>query len=261
MCAQEKPKRVVHLNGNAVIRPILKSIRDSSDAVAFGLSAINETDPKNVPPVSGLFVQITHTAPEEEEADDRRATLQQWIIYRGITEIARSIRESLESAHIFIELVKAAPEMKTGGRFNEVREAAQISADRARFPELVEMVREGLAKEMGFHEELNSMQKIRNCLEHRNGFVAERDVDEAGELRLTFPIWVLTVRHNGNDEEHELDQPVFVPEGGEVLLRRTSMEKVFRLQEKIQFSPKEFMQIAFSCYFFATDIGTKLPTY
>jgi hypothetical protein len=225
------------------------------------LSAISETDPKNVPLVSGQFVQFTHSAPEGEEADERRAILQQWIICRGVMEIARSIRESLESAHIFIELVKAMPELKTGGGFNAVREAARGSADRARFPELVEMVRNGLAKEMDFHEELNSIQKLRNCLEHRNGFVAERDIDEAGELRLTFPVWILTVRHNGNDEEHELDQPIFVPEGGQVLVRRTSMEKIFRLQEKIEFSPKEFMQLAFSCYLFATDIGTKLPTY
>jgi hypothetical protein len=45
----------------------------------------------------------------------------------------------------------------------------------------------GLTTPLAFGAEFLSIQKVRNCLEHRGGVVGTQDADIDGILRLSFP--------------------------------------------------------------------------
>lgn len=213
--------------------------------------------------VQGLSMGFNFNGPEMN-VEDKRRHYRNWVLSKGFQDLARGVRSSLEEAYFYITVLKWVPETITFGQLQERLDEVRNRANRTNFPDLLSFVNSELATPMTFAEEFLSIQKVRNCLEHRDGIVSDKDIDEVtGNLKLMVPCIRLVIR--ADDGTEHLFAPGTIidthayPAGAEVLLRRSTYEKVYTLGEKISFTSQEFTEIAMSCYLFAQDLGGKLP--
>jgi hypothetical protein len=102
-------------------------------------------------------------------------------------------------------------------------------------------------------------------LEHREGVVKQRDLDDARNiLILSFPI--LKIFYMRGEEEIELEHDHRVDDGRgqpdvEILGRLVTRSKTYRLGDRVTFSETEFSEIAMACSFFGQQLAARLPPH
>src|SRR3954453_74879 len=107
-------------------------------------------------------------------------------------------------------------------------------------------VNAGLIAQLAFADEFASLQKVRNCLEHRAGTVGAEDIDQTGHLTLTLPR--LKMFHvNPAGEEVELAAGVIIDTHehtgiAEIMIKREIRTKSYALGEKVTFNSAEFSE-------------------
>lgn len=190
--------------------------------------------------------------------EERRETFRNWILSKGFQDLARAIRETLEEAIFYIEMTKLDAGKTTWGKFQAHMAKIRASANRPPFPALMEEVNCGLTERMSFDVEFQSLQKVRNCLEHRGGRVGQKDLDpETGVMTLSFPR--LKVFYGKGEEEAEVYEGQFFEKGAEIYIRRDTRSRTYALNEPVIISTSEFFEVAMAYQLFALDLVGKLP--
>jgi hypothetical protein len=233
------------------------ALKTSTDALAIFLNALAATDLDKIPPLPGSFQQFGVTL-ADVDTDARRVLLVNWILGKGFHDLTRAVRQSLEEAFFYIRIFHSQPESMTYGELMERLKVFAREANAMNFPDLMRAVSDGLVSPLSFAAEFVSLQKARNCLEHRAGRVGAKDVDADGELKLSLPIWYMFVKHG--DEEIPIVGEMLIQAGDSVMIRRETMKKVFKLGEPLEISAADFTRIAQACLYFSIDLGSKLPT-
>jgi len=185
-----------------------------------------------------------------------------WLLCRGFQELARSIRQMLEEAFFYNSMVEFAEkelsQTNTWGLLQNQIGAFRKTAVDANFSDLIKLVNRRLTSPLYFEKEFLSLQKVRNCLEHRNGIVAERDVDPKTKiLRLALPR--LKISHEEDGKEIELSKGSFIEKNTIIKFKNVIEEREYKLGDRVVFNPAEFHDIGFGCWAFTRDLGGKLP--
>lgn len=206
----------------------------------------------------------------ELSATERREAFRNWVLAKGFQDLARGIREALEEALFFLSMLEMPSGIVTTWPAVEARMAEiRGTAAKLNFPTLMAQVNAGLTEPMAFEAEFHSLQKVRNCLEHRGGKVGAKDVDpETGLLILTFPC--LKAFYLRGEEEIELvvgevidthspDNPFGKNEEVPIYIKRTTRSREYKVEEPVIIGDRDFFEIALACQMFASDVATKLP--
>lgn len=251
----------ITLSPDGVGRPGLLAARDVSEIVRFAFHAMGQSDLSIPPPIAGGAISYDMGS-GAGSAEERRVLYENWILSKAFTELARGIRETLEEAYLFIRLAGLLQEVTTLDMFIRERDQARQRAQRASFPELIVTVNEALTDPLSFSSEFESLQKVRNCLEHRAGNVGVRDIDSSGSLVLSLPR--LKIFYYRGTEEVELEAGARIEPGDDrehvkVFVKREARERIYALGERVTFSADDFHEIAFSCNLFINDLVNKLP--
>lgn len=237
------------------------------DAVGTSLRAL-EKDSCEQPESWGGPFGIRLDGPELS-AEERRSEFKNWVLAKGFQDLTRGVREGLEEAYFYLGVVQKLTYSKTTLKeieqlFSKLRHKAAAK----NFPELLADVNDGLSKPVAFDTEFQSLQKVRNCLEHRGGVVGKRDVDlSTGLLTLSFPRMKFFYVRGGEEIEIEIGKAIdthsnenpFGKEEVTIMMRRVARSKMYRLGENVLIEPIDFFEIALACHLFASDVATKLP--
>ena len=258
----EMKEVVVTFNPDAVGRPGLLAARDASEVVRFAFHAMEQTDLSTPPPIAEATISYD-MGTGAMSAEERRTLYESWILSKAFTELARGIRETLEEAYLFTRIVGLVNQRHpTVDEFNAEQDQGRKWAKQASFPNLMAAVNEALTGPLIFSSEFESLQKVRNCLEHRGGMVGKRDVDDSGLLLLSLPRLRLFCMRGEQEIEIELGARVDSGDGREhveVRLGRATRVRKYELGEMVRFSAVDFHEIAHSCYLFIDDLIRKLP--
>jgi hypothetical protein len=249
------------LHGNAVVAPALRAIEQSIEIVSFCLVALEQADLSKPIEFEASRFQMKF-ANSDASTESRKAEYVNWILSRGFQELARGIRQMLEEAFFYNSMIEFSesklPQTRTWGELQERMSEFREAATRASFPELMKLVNIGLTSPLHFESEFLSLQKVRNCLEHRGGTVAEKDTDPTTKLlRLALPRVKIFREEQG--KEIELGKGSHVEKDTLVGFKNVVEEREFKLGERIVFNPSEFHDIGYGCWLFASDLGSKLP--
>lgn len=142
---------------------------------------------------------------------------------------------------------------------NEMRKRAL----RLSFPDLLTKVNSQLTSPLQFAQEFTSIQRVRNCLEHRDGMVRKQDLDDIGNmLTLSFPR--LKLFYMREREEIELAEGERVDDqrgepSVQILGRLVTRTKTYCLGDRVMFTGSEFTEIAMACCFFGQQLAASLP--
>ena len=194
-----EPKALhITLNPNGVAAPAQRAVLVASQVVGICLRGLANDD-LSPPEMRGGFIGYKFDGLEMSE-EECRETYQNWLLSKGFQDLARGVRETLEEAVFYLAMVKRQPGITTRAAIEA--EIAEVRANAAKlsFPKLLEEVNAALTEPMAFDAEFLSLQKVRNCLEHRGGRVGARDAEAAtGTMTLSFPR-LRMFYHRGNEE-------------------------------------------------------------
>ena len=245
------------LNADAVIAPALRAMRLSSEMMSIGLAALETADLSNPPPLTAGFFALGFEGVEDPVAKKTQYTA--WLLAKGFQELARGLRATLEEAYVFVNVPKLIQNPMTLSDLQAGMAGVQRKANKLNFPDLTAAVQEDLQGPMNFVEEFTSLNRVRNCLEHRHGIVGQTDLDVGEQvMRLRIPRLKVMIQQQG-EAEVELIAPLHVQKKSIVSVTPDSRERQFVLGETITFDAAQFQEVAMGCWFFANDIGTKLP--
>ncbi|MGO4307983.1 hypothetical protein [Cupriavidus sp. RAF12] len=239
----------------------MKAARDASEIVRFALNSLANSDLSIAPPVMGHPIAYDMGS-SANNADERRTLYTNWILSQAFSEVVRGIRDSLEEAYFFLQLAKIHDGPIKSDAFNALMSESRKEAQRAKFPDLIASVNKELTAALAFTTEFQSLQKVRNCLEHRGGIVGTQDADADGVLTLSLPrIRVFYIR---GTEEVELVPGSTVDPGDdrdnvEIYSQRVTRTRSYRVGERVTFTADEFHEISFACTLFLGDLVAKLP--
>jgi hypothetical protein len=249
------------LHGDAVVAPALRAVEQSVDVVSFCMQSLEKTDLSKPPEFESSRFQMKFTG-TNVSAEERKTRYMNWVLSKGFQDLARGIRGMLEEAYFYISmmdfLIKGSAQKTTWGSLQEKIQEYRKQAGAANFPDLMEAVNKGLTSPLHFEKEFLSLQQVRNCLEHRNGVVSERDADkDTRSLKLSLPH--LRIYGEKDGKQIELGKGSFVEKDTMILFKNEIQVREFKLGERIVFKAEEFHDIGFGCWAFAQDLGSKLP--
>jgi hypothetical protein len=254
----------ITLNASGVAAAAQRAAWQCCEIVTFCLQSAAASDLSKQPEIVTNALAYKFTGPDMTAAE-RFGLYENWMLAKGFHELARGVRESLEEAIFYIELLKSQQTHTTWSEFQIKIAAIRKRAGRLPFPALLTEVNAGLTAPLAFVDEFASFQKVRNCLEHRGGTVGVEDTDQTGHLILTLPrLKMFYVNPAG--EEVELARGVIIDTHEHtgmagILMRREIRTRSYALGEKVAFNSAEFSEIAFACNMFASDLAAKLPTW
>lgn len=263
-----KPQALqITLNPNGVAEPAQRVVIIASQVVGTALRALANDD-LSPPDMQGGHWGYQFNGLEMTDAE-RRETYQNWILAKGFQDLARGVRETLEEAAFYLAMIKCEPGMTTLAKVEADMAGIRAAAAKLQFPKLLEDVNAGLTEPMAFDAEFLSLQKVRNCLEHRGGRVGVRDVDESGSMTISFPRLRAFYRRGAAEVEiapgevidtHDSNNPFGKGEDVPIYINRVTRTRTYALDEPIVISASDFYEIAMACQLFASDVAAKLPT-
>jgi hypothetical protein len=251
----------MNLDPAGVAAPSQRAALIASDVVAACLTALEGVD-LGKPRMPNQFIQRQLRGPAMT-SDERRTMYESWLLTRGFQDLARGIRQSLEEAFLYLAIIANPPRSGTLEDIEAEIDAIRARASKPNFPDLLAKINAGLVSPMEFDREVLSIQRVRNCLEHRDGKVGAQDLDPGERtLTLNFPRFKFFYMRKGEEIELAPDEPVDAQDGQphvDILARRITSSKVYELGQRIGFTAGEFSEVAVACSLFATDLAGKLP--
>jgi len=256
------PTLQVTLNRDGVAAPAQRAALVTTDVVAAALTAFAEGN-LTKPTMPNQFIQYQIRGPEMT-SDERRRMYENWLLAKGFQDLARGVRESLEEAALYLAIISNPPRrISTSSRPEDLIDNMRKPASGLPFKRLLDRVNAGLTSPVEFEREFLSIQKVRNCLEHRSGVVRKQDLDDDGAvLTLSFPR--MKFFYMRGTEEIELVRDARVDDRSgqsevQVLGRFDSRSKTYQLGERVTFTAGEFGEIAMACSFFGQQLASRLP--
>lgn len=226
----------VNLNPRAVAAPVQRVATMAAQTVAASLAAFAEGELK-IPTSGESVVYQFRFGDREATSDERRSMYQNWLLGKGLEDLARGVRESLEAAFVYAVVVTDAPNLTPFGKLNSAIEKERKRAQGLRFTHLLDSVSAKLTAPLLFDEEMRLLQAVRNCLEHRGGIVSKHDIKDNSALELRFTRRRLFYRcESGEEVECVPGQNIENPEklsNAPILLGAVVEVKSFLLGETI----------------------------
>jgi hypothetical protein len=228
------------------------------EVIDLYFEALSKADLSQPPPApQDAFFRFDIKGPNLSP-EDRRNVHERWVLAKAFQDLMRGVRGSLEEAYFFVELVSMGKlKVRSNSTLDEVLSPFRTKAQKMNFPDLMAAVNRRLERPIAFAEAYGSMQSARNCLEHRDGIVGERDIDANGVLKIRVPRTKVFVDQDG--AEIEVYKNFFVEKDTLIQMRMETRDLVFHLGEPLKLSAADFDDIAFACANFGTMLAQQLP--
>jgi hypothetical protein len=125
----------INLNANGVAAPAQRAAWQCSEIVTFCLQSAAASDLSKQPEIVTNAMAYKFTGPEMTAAE-RFELYENWMLAKGFHELARGVRESLEEAIFYVELLNSQQTHTTWGDFQTKVAAIRKRAGRLPFPTL-----------------------------------------------------------------------------------------------------------------------------
>jgi hypothetical protein len=256
--SNNKPAIHLTLNLDAIIAPVQNAVVLSSEIVDFVFAAFDCADLSKKPVNEATRYKFNSPS---VSATERRSMYENWLFSKAFQDLMRGLRGSLEQAYFFLELLGGPTKVRSSITLDAFFAPLKKKAATLSFGDLLARVNTKLREPLNFLEAYESLQKARNCFEHRGGVVGEVDAPAGGVMILKFPRVKLFYLRKGEEIEIEVGHVVDAQEGKEqveIAMRIDVRERRFSKYHRLALSISDFNEIAFACNYFATDLASKI---
>jgi hypothetical protein len=179
-----------------------------------------------------------------------------FIVRKGFQELAKGLKESLDEAYSVIHLSRVVGKAADISEVLRQKEDLAKRANRAHVPTILEWVNSELGLPPEHTAMVRNVQKVRSCLEHRDGVVGAMDVNNVSRDALELAVPTLKIIAVGDEtgKKTEVLPGVTLEEGSRVAPTFIDEHLSFPLGTRIEINPERFNHIALSNWVFASDL-------
>lgn len=253
----------LHVNLAAVTSHLQRVLQGTIDLTSFGLMAAERAQNEEGLKWPGAWFQLSTAGNEALDFDGASADFKQWVVAAGL-------RDGIEAVGYFLEEVrKVCAAWSFSGRPSILGEEwiSKMEREPKKFhrlglPDKMEFLRKDYGADAFLPDsadEVLSINDARNCLVHRRGIVADRDLNMPDGLLVRWRKVELVVRGPGG--ERVIVPPATINAGEALAGREGKASKLFRLGESVSFSPQEFAEMCWTLLWFGKTIVQRLEAY
>jgi len=261
----EEPTNIqVTLNPDGVFAPLLTILGQSSKNVLFGLQLIDSFDqpinPADIQSEDTFFTLHFDDPQKEQDIALSKENFKLFMLQKGFEDLIKGVNLTLIEAYYFTSLVAKRNNMKTFKDLQDEIGQLRKSAFKQHLPELLKKVTPGLSGSLLYESDIISLNKVRNCLVHRNGLVTEKDITDeiTNQLQVEHSRMIMVCEKDGVEEEIEMF--TMLSAGSSIRVKMVKETINFKLGDKIKFDFKQFNSLLTTCWLFGNDLAQKLPT-
>ena len=194
---------------------------------------------------SGIRFQIGEPI---QDLIEQKRIFRTWLLKKGFEDLVKAFNLSAIEAYHLLELYKLNGQTILITKLEEeIKRIKKDALSQNNFPGLIDKLP---TSSMTYKEPAKNMNKVRNCLVHRNGIVTqEKDINDKvnNVLKLTY-YSLETDRLDENGKETER------LENTGIGIMAKPKDKTFKIGERIELSESEFRGCLFTCQVFGIEL-------
>ena len=267
MEAETQPKVQVriHLNPNGITTPLQRILRESFNNVAVGLQAVAQYQTELDLNLPTSFVQFRIGDQGEkltkDQLEDLKGNFRTWLLTRAFEDFIKAVFAALQEAYLYCEVMAGPPITLTSqDKVKAWLETMKADALKFNLPTLMNRVSSRLKSSLDVRDHILSINKVRNCLEHRHGIIRQKDINDSAKNALVMKWRRMKVFYEKDGKEIEVRLGAEIQGPAKVMFRFEDTTKFFKLGERIQLSVDEFNEVMLTCSLLGQEIVSKLPT-
>ncbi|MES2139743.1 MAG: hypothetical protein V4511_08525 [Bacteroidota bacterium] len=161
-----------------VTNKCLLKINSTYESAALIYHTLKDFNGDFVPPIETDSLAIRITVPGVEEVPIKEKAMN-WLFRKVFEDFIVGINESLIEAYKFVNYLelrnRSKQESFTHEKMQHEIDLINTKSLKMHIPKLIEDIEKGIGKNLYLREEILSINKVRNCLVHRNGKVGLSD--------------------------------------------------------------------------------------
>jgi hypothetical protein len=186
----------------------------------------------------------------------------EWCLKNSFRDAVEHLSSFLEECYIVCAFFAARENgIIKGEAYNEIVLKNSSDFHRMNFPVKIEFLKSEFSVSSSLEEHVLSLNKVRNCLVHREGIVGKQDLNAPDALIAKFRELQILALSPDKKIEKVLKGPTVIDEGGHVAIRTQNTEKEFKLNEKIDLQPQEFANTVFTLFSFGVEIQKSISKH
>lgn len=253
----DKLTAVLTVNPEDFLIPLKQTLAECSNAVFTGLAVLdNLTElPEFIHGEDNFMMHKPYGV--ELTIDKRKALYKDWLIKKGFEDLIKAVTTMLIDVCKMLRIKSKLKNTKTWSEFQVLITTPDNEISTKPFPKLLELIRPNLLDNLTFETEINSINRVRRCLVHRNGVVTQQDFfkDET-TLKLRWVFYRIVYIENGHEEE--VKSMLLISGKGKINITQEKRIKEFKENERIEITYQLFNELITTCFLFGQDLITKL---
>jgi hypothetical protein len=245
------------MNSDYVLAPFNYFLSNCQNNVLLALRTIENTDEFPIPTPEELsFIQLTL---DDKGLDFKKtkSIFKKWVLLNGFEDIHKAIKGLLERLIVFKDIEF---ELKNNKNL-QVEEFERNRLAQARVwktPQLFDELKRRYGIKLECENHFTSFNAARNCLIHTDGIVTERHCSNGTKDKLIIYGQRFKLFFSKGDEEIEAELGRAVPENTGLMLGAEEFHIEFSLDEPVDLSLKQFVEILHTCVFMRAEIDALL---
>jgi len=249
-----------HINFQAIQEIAVTGVRRTAVFMGLGLNAANDPDFKQYELTNLTQIQIIPPDADEKTLSHFKTEFGHWIVANGL-------RELIETFSVFLDEVHSAC-LQIGVSCNQIPADEFESRDRkfrhGGLHEKLTYLQDHFGIGTKHQDSLISINQARHCLTHRRGVVGKEDCSDGKELIvkwLGFDIYAEIPTGETISLQPVPEGGVFLPDGGQIMLKGSERIMAFPLHNLVTFSPRDLAEICNLVLSATTEIIVSAQTY
>jgi hypothetical protein len=248
-----------------VYNKFLFHLKETIDCLTHIYYAIDKFDIDIHKPLpTDSFPIVINDKKSKPTIDEQRQITLNWTLTKAFEDLINGLTKSFKETYRYLRiysLYKASPLVMSRDEFEKKLNKIEMEIDKLHFPDFIERIENNLSLLLPLKEEILSINKIRNCLVHRDGVVEDTDIKNSmtNSLHLKWISLKFWTTVAGKQTEITYDLRKDGVTVTDINYETTNNEKVFKLKDKISLNINEFNGIAYTCSTFAQNLFQVLP--
>jgi len=172
----------------------------------------------------------------------------------AFTQAIDYVTDFLEQCRLLTTFYSVGSKTLSGEDWNRIWTTEREAFDRKTFPDKIKWLRENCGATFQFEEHVLTLNQARNCLVHRLGIVSTKDTKGSDAFTIKWHALRLVIIDSVTGEETFVPNSEPTKNESTLNLRIGSVEKQFRVGERIQLSSEELNFTMWTFRSFAMEV-------
>lgn len=255
----------VSINLDGLRAELQRSLQKSIYLVSAGLQTKDKITPELLQLPTNI-INVAYANSLNWNTEEAQEQYSEWVLSNGFRDLIESVNIFLESAHrvlsfFELEIKRKEGVVLKGTDWNEIINTGEKKFHRLGLPLKLKHIREkhGISFDRKFGEQLISINTARNCFVHRNGVIAECDLNTNTALEVKWTGMSMILQNE--DGEKELIIGEIVEKDSVLVMRNQEEIKSFTLGQRISFSAKEYASMSWCLFLFGNNLVQAISNF